>query len=359
MTARRFPLWSRIAFAMLLPVVAYNIWGYVESRRLESRLDAIRRRGEPTSRPYQHPEGDAARAERFYRAASALVTYSTEPSIEMRNRVRRAWLDGRWAPETLRAASVEVAENREALNFVDRAAGLPFVGFVGGTSYNYQTGDLLSLARLCELRAGVLASERNADAALASFYTEARLVRVLDLATYQLGSARPTFSGLSSAMANLSPSVAAREAAAQAFVDIDHDDRLYRSLIQYRTALLERPPFMFPGGTLLGAPRPLSDRSLSRALDDFDRLLTASKRPWPERIEAMNRVGAWPTFPYLVFTPIRPFAGQAAKVLNEFTTRTAEQVRNIRCARLLMSPRPPELVDPFSGKPLEVLNCHL
>jgi len=50
---------------------------------------------------------------------------------------------------------------------------------------------------------------------------------VLDVAEQPLGQLTPAFRGLSSAMAKISPSVAARAAAAQAFADIDRDDRLH------------------------------------------------------------------------------------------------------------------------------------
>src|SRR5262245_61593603 len=147
MTAKRFPMWARVVFVLLLPVVAYNIWEYVEGRRLEARLNAVEQRGEPTSVAYlylpQRAPADAAQADRLYRAASALATDLRGQSIEARNRLSQAWREGRWSSEAIALARAVVGENREALDLADRAAGLPFQGLLAGTSYNYQTGDLL------------------------------------------------------------------------------------------------------------------------------------------------------------------------------------------------------------------------
>ena len=361
MTVRRIPIWSRVVLGVLLPILAYNIWDYVESRRLESRLTAIRERGEPTTPPYARPTREAAQAERFYRAASALVTYSEARPIVTGNQMRKAWLEGQWTPETLKAASVEVAENREALDFVDRAANLPFGGFLSGTSYNFQTGNLIRLGRLCELRAAVAASEGKGDAVLAAFFSLARLMRVFDMGL-PLGALAPRFSGLSAAMAGITASAAAREEAARAFADIDLDDRLHRSLLQYRTAVLANPlayfgsPFVATS-TRVGAPGPLSSHVLVQVLDDFDRLLAASTEPWPQRIDAVKAIGAWPAWPTVFMSAAD--RDRVPKILAEFTTRTTEQVRNIRCARLFVSPTPLDLIDPFTGRRLEMLNCHL
>src|SRR6185436_16289776 len=188
MTERRVRLWLRVVSILLLPLAAYSAWDYVESRRLESRLNAIQQRGEPTTHPYQLPEGDADLAGRLYRAAGALTSFPRQSSIELRNRVGQAWRTGHWTDEgALEGAALDVAGNREALEFADRAAKLPFVGFGGGTSYNYQVSELLQLARLCELRAAVLASRRNGDGAVASFVTEVRLLRTLESMTTPLG----------------------------------------------------------------------------------------------------------------------------------------------------------------------------
>src|SRR4029077_17821764 len=112
-----------------LPVVAYNIWDYVENGRLEARLNAVRLRGEATSLASlylpQHPPAHQAQADRLYRAACALSTDPEGLSIEDRNRVMQAWREGRWSPATLALARTAVERNNEALALTDRAASLP------------------------------------------------------------------------------------------------------------------------------------------------------------------------------------------------------------------------------------------
>ncbi len=348
---RRIPTWSRVVFILLLPVVAYNVWDYVESRRLQSRLRAIERRGEPTSTAHdQRPAGDAARAERFYRAAGALATEPQDVSIAVRNSVMQAWREGRWTPETLDIARTTVAQNREALDLADRAATLPFVGFLGGTSYNYRVGDLLRLCRLCEWRAAVAVSEGNADAALASFVSEARLVRALDLAPVPLGTQWPAFSGLSAAAA-ANTSASGRAAVGHAFADIDQDDRPRSALINSRVLILNgSSPFSIGFGR--GAANPFVAHILVRQLDVFAALIAAADRPWPNRTEAVNAVGLWP----LGFATRNE---QSVIALRGYTKSVAEQVRRIRCARMLVSSSALSLVDPFSGKSLEAGSCHL
>ena len=357
MTQPRVRLWLRVVFILLLPIAAYNLWDYIEGRRLESRLEAIQLRKEPTTHFYEVPKGDALRAQGLYRAAAALALYPEGMSMEAQNQVRKAWLEGRWAKEekALEVAAIEVAENREALEFADRAAAMGFVNFQGGTSYNLQLGELIRLTRLCELRAAVFASQRKGDAALASFVTEVRLTRVLEAASNgSLGLLAPAFRGLGSAIAKAPPSNAARESAATAFAEIDRDDRLRASLIAYRTALLERPRRVTFGDTFWSSFRPLVTHVVVTSLDDFDRLLAASEQPWPQRIEAIIAVGVWPAWPFAPVLRVRQ-----ATFLDEFAKRTAEQVQRIRCARLALSTTPLDLIDPLTGKRLEMLNCHL
>ena len=89
-----------------------------------------------------------------------------------------------------------------------------------------------------------------------------------------------------------------------------------------------------------------------RQLDAFAELVAAAEAPWPQRIEAVDVVGRWPS---------GLASGNAAESfgLRKYTKSIAEQVRRIRCARLIASPKPLVLVDPFTGKPLEIGSCRL
>lgn len=354
MTRRRLPTWSRIVLILLLPVLAYNVWENVEDRRLQRRLEAVRQRGEPMSLAHLYlppnASADAMQAERFYRAASALATEPAGVSIEARNRVGQARRDGRWSPETLAMARTAVVANREALDLVDRAAALPFRGFSAGTSYNFRVGELWRLSRLCEWRAAVAVSDGNTEAALLSFVSDARLAHVLDLTPMAYpGSQPPTFSGLS-AVDRTTPSPA-REALSRALADIDRDDRLRSTLINSRAFMLSSSS---PDSIGFGrAPaNPLVARIAIHQLDAYAGLIAAADAPWPERIDAMNAVDLWPIGFALKNTG-------SSVALRNYTRSVAQQVRRIRCARLIVSTAPLTLIDPFTGKPLEVGSCHL
>jgi hypothetical protein len=350
---RRVPTWSRVVLVLLLPVVAYNIWGYVENRRLEARLNAIHKLGAPTSLSYLYlpqraPAGEA-QADRLYRAACALAAEPQDLPIAARNRVLQAWREGRWSPDAVAIARTAVTGNREALGLVDRAAALPFAGFQAGTSYNYRVGDLLRLCRLCEWRAAVAASDGDGDAALASFTSDARLARVLDLSGSPLGSL-PTFSGLSAAAATKT-SVPARDALSRALADIDRDDRLQSTLISNRASMLSGSA-AYSISWRQAVNGPFEAHVQVRQLDAFAALIAAADAPWPQRIDAVNAVDVWP----LGFATRNV---SASVVLRNYTKSIAEQVKRIRCARLLVSTTSLTLIDPFTGKPIEVASCHL
>jgi hypothetical protein len=351
-TAPRIPIWSRVAFLVLLPFVLYSAWGYIESRRLQSRVDVIQQRGEPLQRPYPRLTSENRQAERLYRAAAALQV-AKEHSIEARNNIERGWRENRWTPDTIALVRGEVLANREALEFVDRASALPFAGFAPGTAYNYRAGDLMNLGRLLELRAAVEIGEQRFDAALASFYSEARLVRAVDALQFGIdggmaGRSVPMFTGLSAAVSAVGRA-AGRERLAQAFADVDVDDRLRADFMGRRVSLLNS----FVDGSLARYPaNPFVAHITVRQLDAFAEIIAAAKAPWPQRIEAITAVGRWP----LGFGSANAVESAA---LRSYTKSIAEQVQRIRCARLIASPQPLVLVDPFTGKPLEVGNCPL
>jgi hypothetical protein len=347
MTPRRFPNWSRIALFVLLPFVTYSVWDYVETARLVSRIDAIEQRKEPIVMPGAKPTGDARQAERLYRAAAALVVSPGELPIQIAERKAfKAGPNDPWTPEMLTLARKRVDINREALALVDRAAYLPFVGFLPGTDYNYLDADLaIPLPAALELRAALALHEGHGEDALSAFYSEARLARALDSMRggRSIFALIPPFSGLSAAVA-AAPRSSVRDALGSAFADLDHDDRLRRAL------MLSRAKTLNAIGPRRHAANPILAHMIVTQLDEFEDLLTAAEKPWPERVDAMNAVDKWPeTYPF-------PNGG---RILRDFTRRTVDPIRRIRCARLIVSATPLELVDPFTGMRLEPSACHL
>jgi hypothetical protein len=345
----RIPNWSRIAFFVLLPFALYVLWDYVETRRIASRLDAIERRKEPLVIQGPTPTGQAREAERLYRAAAALVVSPGELPVIERNQLPAGANDDRWTPQTLALVRAYVDANREALELVDRAAGLPFIGFLPGTSYNYLVSDLVTLRRVLERRAALATHDGKGDAALSSFYSEARLAKAIDSTRNSerlLITPIPLFSGLSAAVAAAPPGSRVREALAGAFADLDREDRLRTSLLVSRASMFT----MASLGPRRHAANPLLAHMMVSQFDTYDQLLTAAEKPWPQRIEAVNAVDKWPDL--ILFR-------SSGRVLREFTKTVVDQVRRIRCARLIVSTTPIDLVDPLTGTRLEMLNCHL
>jgi hypothetical protein len=348
----QFLKWSVVVFVVLLPLLAYAVWDYIETKRLQTRFEAIVRSGSPIAMPYRQPTGPAAEAERYYRAAASLFSdFGGDVPIETHNRIRTATRDGQWTPDLTDIVRARIEHSREALSFVDRAALLPFDGFLAGTSSSYQMGSLIGLARLCELRAIVLGLDGDGDAAMASFYSEARLMRALDrVPTFAGTTFVPEFSGLTLVLMRNRLSAAELERLARGLADIDQDDRLAQGFVRFRTTMLNDLRFRPLGGVL---PRPFVTHLVVRSLDALSSLIRESNRPWTTRLQAVNAVGVWPV-PNLFWR-----GNRGRTMLEGYTRSVAEGIQRIRCARLLVVGGRLNLADPFSGRRLEMVNCHL
>ncbi|HEY7292061.1 MAG TPA: hypothetical protein VH583_19655 [Vicinamibacterales bacterium] len=208
-----FLKWSGLVCVLLLPFVVHAIWDYVEARRMNRRIDAIASSGEPVrSSPFQANvrSAPAADADRYYRAAAALVTGVTQ--------------DQHWS----------AAQFTEALSFVDRAAALTFEGFATGTSYSYLTAQLTILSRLCEERAVGLSTGGDADGAFESLTSAARLARTHEWAVV------PRIDAVRTVVRAAVPSPSVREHAARAFKDLVQPDAARHRFLLQRGFMLEQ-----------------------------------------------------------------------------------------------------------------------
>jgi hypothetical protein len=348
---KHVPVWSRVIFLALLPFVVYSVWNYIETRRLQSRIDAIEQRGEPLELQQAAPDADELRAERLYRAAAALAAPPTAGlSIQDANRLMTSWRTGAWTPQALAVARAAVDANRDALALADQAAHLPFRVFTAGTSYNYRTSDLVTLSRLLEMRAAVSLAGGNADAALASFYSDAKLARAIEASFVPMAPFQPRFAGLSAAAA-ADIRATDRGPLASALADLDRDDRLKTTLIVARAMIVSgsagitRRPLRYP-------PNPIVGHMAVGQLDAFADLIAAANVPWPRRIDDINAVGVWPM-------GVNSRNAATMTGLRNFTKLVAGQVKDIRCARLIVSAARLDLIDPFTGRRLEPSQCHL
>lgn len=342
---------SLAVFIVLLPFLVYQIWDVVEAARLRSRVEAVKASGAPVVL-YLPALGGAELAARYYQAAAALLSNDsyTALSIEERNRTWKALRSGGdWTLDVIAIARLRVEQNREALDFVDRAAALPFAGFRPGTSYSYRTGELMQLAEVCEFRAAVLAADGEGDAAAASLYSEARLMRALDSGSSLPSiSIAPAFANLEAVLARAKPSPASLNRLSGGLEGLDRDDRMKASFIRFRASMLNdlvmsRPPS--------SQPSPFWAHLTVRALDAFARIIAAADEPWTTRVSAMTAVGVWPE--PNIFT----LGSRGSQMLTQYTRAIAGQVKRIRCARLSIDGQL-TLADPFSGKRLEASQCH-
>ena len=72
---------AMVAVVVLVPVVAYSAWDYIELRRLIREIEAIRGRGEPVddrlaARDYSRLSADQQRAGDYYAAAATLAQHT-------------------------------------------------------------------------------------------------------------------------------------------------------------------------------------------------------------------------------------------------------------------------------------------
>jgi hypothetical protein len=100
-----------------------------------------------------------------------------------------------------------------------------------GTIFNYLTGNLMGVSRLCALRANIAALDGNADAAIASVYSDVKLSRATSLV--------PSFAALAFVLKRTHPSRAALTKLADALAELDRDDAMQQQLIRLRAQMLD------------------------------------------------------------------------------------------------------------------------
>lgn len=338
-----FLKWSSAVFVVLLPFLAYSIWDVVEAARLRSRMQAVTLPSSPV------PSGEAEKAARYYQAAAALVSYGpVSGTIGENNATFKALRDGEgWTPALLANARNRVDRNREGLEFADRAAALPFTGLLAGTDYATRVGALITLSMICEFRAVVLASDGDRDGALASLYSEARLARpIYSALTGPWTTGFPSMPTVAYVLERTKPSSASLIGLSAALADVDRDDTMKELFIRFRASILRGAKFRS------WQPYPLATHNTVYSLDAFARLISASEQPWPERLVSAKAVGVWPVPTIWVGT------GRGTVMLDGYLAAIAEQTKRIRCARLAIDGSL-DLINPLSGRRLEMLDCHL
>jgi hypothetical protein len=288
----QFAKWSALVLAVLLPILAYTIWDFVEMRRFRSRIDAIAARGEPitTQGPFRI-SGDAADAERFYRAAGTLAHgFRSDAPRSILGAFDR---DVDWRPETVDAVRVTLAKYGESLALADRASDLPFAGFRANTTFGYLIASFSEVSALCDLRARLAVLDGRPDDAIASLYTQARMRRA---ASTFLSFNQFT---LSSVVERTHPSTASLERLGKALADLDRDDDYLKTdFIRLRAQAVDSSQMPLSSGLFVirntASPPPWEVHRYTRALDTFAAIIAGAERPEPARVSGVLAVGRFP-----------------------------------------------------------------
>jgi len=307
--SRMRPAFRRVAivcFAMLVPVALWNLWDYVELRRLIGELERIRERGEPlTAREagWQTDPSpfDADSAGVYFEAGSILALGgSRAPNVD-------GWLAG------ANTESLEELEERlrrmverhsEALRLVDEGLTREFRGFSAGNEFSYRTWGVTSIAWLMSARSVGVSLAGEGDAAVQVVLDQLRYGSLVEA-----GEARLAFFGeprheIAGVLSFSRPSPASLRRLQSALESLEDPERELDNLLRSRAELVERIwrryygldpqvpltyrlPWRSVTESLL---RPWFTHDFVRSLRLWSELIGAARLPWPERMRARQDV---------------------------------------------------------------------
>jgi hypothetical protein len=315
---------SILVFVALLPLVAYSVWDYIESRRLTHAIDAIYAKREPLApiRVSPMPDPDAE-AERYYRAAAALA-FEPYTIDDTTRRIMRADSTAQWPSDLIPELRQHVARFDEATRLADRAATLPFHGLT--MTDGYWNSALAGLASELSRRAQLRALDGDGDGAIESLHSALQMQRPFDNRLFGVLRFPRDFAFV---VGNSLPSGAALATLAEPLAASDTDDGPRRYWLRLRALILDQSPAVRPQGHWEDiATRPFTMHALVRQLDEVSALLAAADAPWPERIDRTVEVGRYPTSPRQR-DPLALLRG-----LIEFQ---ADRLAIIRCSRVAVA----------------------
>jgi hypothetical protein len=278
--------WSSVALIVLAPFAIHAIWGYIEARRLRAAIDAIEARGEPTRRSTALPSGDAARSERYYRAAAAL---SWRFFDDLPTGLGAPEPSGQWSLDLAEKLRDFLGDYRMAIQLLHWAAPLPYerpdpAGYLGG--------DLMMAIYLGYFQAIERALHNDAEGAAAALYATIRAGRYFDGDPGQYLYSSWSAAAVASVLERTRPTQPSLGLVAQALTEADRDDILRAQFLFLRVELLRRRPanpwFIGPQARpIFAINRPLLTHRVVRRLGTLERLLEAASAPWPDRIDAI------------------------------------------------------------------------
>lgn len=166
-----------IGCGFLVLYVGWSAWDYVEARRFDAALDALRARHVPTSVPRIEDSDARPDAMRFYAAAAQLASAAGQPAVERAlMNFNRGW------PVTAQDRSAidgYVSRNSAAFELVDRADALA-VHDAPASGSRSALFDLERLASVLSVRTRALARNGHLDEAGNALSQELNLLRAFE-----------------------------------------------------------------------------------------------------------------------------------------------------------------------------------
>lgn len=360
----RFAKWSLVAFLLLAPFAVHALWDYVAGRRLRSAIEAIHSKGEPVTvrdiDRYEVLSSEAAQAARYYLAAAVLASYSgAHNSPILRDQHRRAQdavQSGELSADAVTLLRAIVEDYQESLTLLDHATPLIFEGFVA-LDYSYRWAHLQSLGSLAAMRTTLLIHDGNGARAADSLYAEVRLFRPLERAqviTTAYIDIAPVVSRISWLLQRARAPAGGLAKLARSLDGLDRDDRIEHLLLYRRAQTIDASLSLLLGnyyggiGGRRASPGPLGWRELAvrpwvaglvkDTLDTLAAQIAAAGRPWPDRIDAVERAAAGPTAS--TSASARRVVGPAVWLFATRDTGVRPIARNtalLRCARIAVA----------------------
>jgi len=345
--------------AVLLPFASYQIWDFVEMRRLNAALDAIVAKGEPIVPQWSRQKYEPG-ADRLYIAASIAASRLAADREHPLTDVAFKPESFDWSVESVDGLRRALANHQEGLTLLDHAAELPFRGFAPGEGFG---GPLSPVLTMASARAAVRVADGDGDGAIDSIYAAARAVRAL----HTPFSAVHSQYFVTSIVERTRPSQAALERLAAALAEAD-DDRLRSGFLEQRAGAIDA--WLHPGERMTWEDsffRPVRAHELNQQLQRFERWIAAASEPWPSRIDRVIALSESPfpiqnvTLTEMLTNLVWSTAGPLAVLRANLVVVAIERYRRDHDEQWPESPQqliPRYLealpIDPFSGRPLLV-----
>jgi hypothetical protein len=311
---------SIVLVCLLTPIAGHAAWDYVESRRLFSTVDELRRAGEPVSRDalgrWQRPtDAEEMRAARYYNAAGELAfrdtTRTNRPTerVDARSIARISGLFAEVAenraltPAAAALIEAVLADQADALEMMDRGAALPFSRFPPHEFEDYpRTYSLENLVDVGIARTVLLASRGDSEAAARSLWSTLKLRRT-DVRTVPWQSEH--LIDLQYLLEHTRSSNADLRLLQDAFQERERPAATAQEIRESRAIAIEslfvrefgkRTDPLTPAANArwtwypLRPFRPYVVRLATAALRLSQDAVNAAEQPWPARIDALRRI---------------------------------------------------------------------